>query len=314
MSIDPSFLKDFLKSTEKAAIGVFPLLGKNDKKAADKAAVDPMRSELNKLNMTGEIIIGEGEMDKAPMLFIGEKLGSKDGPQIDIAVDPLEGTNFVAKNMPNAISVIAASEKNNLLSAPDTYMEKIAIGSGYPKDIIDLDYPLKKNISNIADSKNTIPEKLTACVLKRPRHQKIIDELNMMNVKIKFISDGDVSAVLETANPNSSVDIYMGIGGAPEGVLSAAGLTCMHGQMQCRMVLDNQKTIDRAKKMGITDIKKKYKIDDMVKGDVIFCATAITDTGELKGVSETEKYFETTSICMHKSQNKIEKFINKYKK
>ena len=276
MTISENYLNHFIKATEKAAYGASLFIGKGDKNAADKGAVDLMRNELNKINMKGTIVIGEGEMDEAPMLYIGEKVGLKKGQELDIALDPLEGTNFVAKNLPNAFSVLAVAEKGNLFSAPDTYMEKIAIGSDLPNNFLDLDNSVEKNISLLAEAKNLSPDKLTACLLKRPRHEKIVDSLKKMKVNINFISDGDVSGAISVIDKNSKNDIYLGIGGGPEGVLAAAALSCYGGQIQTRLVLNEDESA-RAKKMGITDLKRKYNIEDMIKGDVMFCATAITD-------------------------------------
>ena len=242
MSISENYLNHFIMATEKAAYGASLFIGKGDKNAADKGAVDLMRNELNKINMKGTVVIGEGEMDEAPMLYIGEKVGSNKGQELDIALDPLEGTNFVAKNMPNAFSVLAVAEKGNLFSAPDTYMEKIAIGSNLPNDLLDLDNSVEKNISILAEAKNCSPDKLTACLLKRPRHEKIVDGLKKMKVNINFISDGDVSGAISVIDNNSKNDIYIGIGGGPEGVLAAAALSCLGGQMQTRLVLDQDQS------------------------------------------------------------------------
>ena len=313
MSIKPEYLKLFVNATEKAAYGAFKFIGKNDKIAADQAAVDNMRSEFNKIDMDGKIVIGEGEMDEAPMLFIGERVGTKKGQKLDLAVDPLEGTNFVAKNLPNALSVLAASEQNNLFFAPDTYMEKIAIGSNLPKNLVSLDNSVEKNISLLAEAKNTTPDKITACILERPRHDKIISSLKKMNVKLKLINDGDVSGVIYIVDKNSPVDIYMGIGGGPEGVLAAAALSCRGGQMQTRLVLDNDESI-RAKKMGINDLKRKYNIDDMIKGDVMFCATAITDGDLANGIKDQQEFYEATTIALHKNDKINTLFKNKHKK
>ena len=312
--INPKLLDKFIRVCERAAFGASKFKGKNDKVAADQAAVDEMRLELNKIEMKGNIVIGEGEMDEAPMLFIGERVGTNSGEELDIAVDPLEGTNFTAKNLPNAISVLAAARKGCLLSAPDTYMEKIAVGSGLPKNIIDLDNSIKKNIKSLAESKNTRPENITACVLKRSRHDKIIQSLNELNVKINFIQDGDVTGVISVVDPNSSIDIYLGIGGGPEGVLAAAALDCLGGQMQTRLVLSDQEEVNRAKKLGITDLRKKYNIEDMIKGDVIFCATGVTDGDMLKGISYKGDSFEASSFILHKSQKLSKKVTNTIKK
>ena len=313
MSIKPEYLKLFVNATEKAAYGASKFIGKNDKVAADQAAVDNMRNEFNKIDMDGKIVIGEGEMDEAPMLFIGEKVGTKKGQKIDLAVDPLEGTNFVAKNLPNSFSVLAAAEKNNLFFAPDTYMEKIAIGSNLPKNLVDLDYSVEKNISLLAEAKNTKPNNITVCVLDRSRHNKIISSLKKMNVNLKLISDGDVSGIIYIVDDKSPVDMYIGIGGGPEGVLAAAALSCYGGQIQTRLVLNDDETL-RAKKMGINDLKKKYNIDDMIKDDVMFCATAITDGDLAKGIVDQKDYYEATTIALHKDGKVNTLFKNKHKK
>ncbi len=313
MSINADYLDMFISSTEKAAFGASFFIGKNDKIAADQGAVDMMRKELNKINMDGTVVIGEGEMDEAPMLYIGEKVGSKKGQALDIALDPLEGTNFVAKNLPNAFSVLAVAEKGNLLSAPDTYMEKIAIGSNLPKNLLDLDNSVEKNISLLAEAKNVNPEKLTACVLKRDRHNKIIESLNKMNVKIKFISDGDVSGVISVIDENSPVDIYLGTGGGPEGVLAAAALSCYGGQMQTRLVLDAEQ-MKKAAKLGIKNFNTKYNIDDMVRGDVMFCATGVTSGDLVKGIQNYENEFKASTFALHKDSKTKKKVTNTHKK
>ena len=312
--IDPKLLNSFIKVSERAAFGASKFRGKNNKIAADQAAVDEMRSELNKIDMKGKVVIGEGEMDEAPMLFIGEEIGTQKGKELDIAVDPLEGTNFTAKNLPNAISVLAVTNKGGLLSAPDTYMEKIAIGSGFSNNLVDLDNSVEENINLLASAKKVKPENLTACVLKRPRHDEIIDSLNRLNVKINFIQDGDVTGVISVVDPNSSIDIYLGIGGGPEGVLAGAALSCLGGQMQTRLVLSDDDEIKRAKKLGIIDLKKKYNIQDMVNGDVIFCATGVTDGDMLEGIVNKENSFEATSFVLHKSQKISKKIKNTLKK
>ncbi len=276
MTIDKNLIDQFIKVTSKAALSSSYLVGKKDKIAADKAAVDSMRSELNKMNIQGEIVIGEGELDEAPMLFIGEKVGNKNGPELDIAVDPLEGTNFAANNLPGALSVIAISEKNNLLNAPETYMEKISTRVT-EKNVVDLDYSVKKNIFNLSEYLNKKPENLTACILKRPRHNKIITELRNLKVKIKFISDGDVSGALLVTDDKYSVDIFLGIGGGPEGVLAATALDAFNCSFQGRFLFETDKDKKRANEMGINDFSKKYELDEIVKGDSIFCATGITN-------------------------------------
>ncbi len=312
MAIDVKYLNKFISVTEKAAIGSSFFIGKKDKIAADQGAVDKMRSELNKIEMKGLVVIGEGEMDEAPMLYIGEKVGTNRGPLFDIALDPLEGTNFVANNLPNSYSMIAVTEKDNLFSAPDTYMEKIAIGPNLPKNLLDLDNPVEKNLNLLAKAKNKKLTDLTACVLQRPRHDKIVQSLNKLGVKIKFISDGDVAGVIAVGDKNSKIDIYLGIGGGPEGVLSAAALSCIGGQIQTRLVLDNEQK-KRIDQFGIKNLKKKYNIDDMVKGDVIFCATAITDGLLVPGIQKKDDEFVTSTYALHKSSNTIKKVTNIHK-
>jgi fructose-1,6-bisphosphatase II / sedoheptulose-1,7-bisphosphatase len=264
--------------------------------------------------MKGKIVIGEGELDEAPMLYINEEVGTKSGEEFDIAVDPLEGTNFTAKNLPNALSVLAVSEKGNLLKAPDMYMEKIAIGSNLPKNIIDLDLGVEKNIKLLAEAKNMKVSELTACVLKRPRHDKIIQSLKKMGVNISFISDGDVSGVISVAYPKKKIDIYLGIGGAPEGVLAAAALKCLNCQMQTRLhfLKDDEKI--RAKNLGILDLNKKYNIQDMVKGDVIFCATGVTDGDFLKGIKHRDNYYDSETLVLHENTKINEIIKNQNKK
>ena len=307
MSIDSKFLNLFVKATEKAAIGASKFIGKKDKIAADKGAVDPMRRELNKINMEGTIVIGEGEMDEAPMLYIGERLGTLNGPQFDIAVDPLEGTKFTANNQPNAFSVLAVANKGDLLSAPDTYMEKIAIGSNLPKKLLDIDNGVEENIKLLADAKKKKITELKACVLKRPRHDLIVKDLTRLGVKINFITDGDISGVLSVVGENPLNDIYYSTGGGPEGVLSAAALSCYGGQIQGRLVLNDEEKI-RARKLGIKDFKKKYDTEDMIKGDVIFCATGVTNGDLTEGVKDLGNEFEVTTFALHKSK-KINKII-----
>tara|TARA_B100001057_G_C22752942_1_gene912527 strand:+ start:429 stop:1370 length:942 start_codon:yes stop_codon:yes gene_type:complete len=309
MSIDKNYFAKFIRVTEKAAIGAYPFIGKDNKHAADQGSVDMMRNELNLIDMYGKVVIGEGEMDKAPMLYIGEKVGTKKGQQLDIALDPLEGTNFVAKNLPNAFSMIAVCEKGNLLSAPDTYMEKIAVGQNLPKNLLDLDNSVEKNIKLLSEAKNKRIDQITACLLKRPRHNKIIKSLENLNVKIKFISDGDVSGAISVADPNTNIDIYLGTGGGPEGVLAAAALSCLGGQIQTRLLLDKLE-IKRAKKLGIKDEKKKYNIDDMIKGDVIFCASAITNGDIVDGIKDLNDKYEVSTYALHKNFKIIKKLKN----
>jgi len=313
MAIDKKFLNLFIKVTEKAAIGASKFIGKKDKIAADKGAVDPMRRELNKINMEGTVVIGEGEMDEAPMLYIGEKLGTLNGPKFDLAVDPLEGTKFTANGEPNAFSVLAISEKGCLLSAPDTYMEKIVIGSGLPQNLMDIDYGVEKNIKLLAKAKNKKISDINACVLKRPRHNNIIKELTRMNVKINYITDGDIAGALSVIGKKPKNDIYYSTGGGPEGVIVAAALSCYGGQIQGKLVLNAEEKI-RAKKLGIKDFDKKYNIEDMVSGDVIFCASGVTSGDLASGVKDLGNEFKVNTFALHKSQSIIKSVTNVYNK
>jgi fructose-1,6-bisphosphatase II / sedoheptulose-1,7-bisphosphatase len=300
MTIDKSYIDLFHKVSVSAAYSSFHMVGKKDKIAADKAAVDAMRNELNKIDMKGQIVIGEGELDEAPMLYIGEKLGTGDGPSLDIAVDPLEGTNFAANNLPGALSVIAVAEKSNLFNAPETYMDKIAISSN-EKGVVDLDFSVLKNIKNLADHKNTTPENLTACILDRPRHKKIIEELKSLKVKLKLISDGDVSGALLVTDNKYDVDIFLGIGGGPEGVLAASALDAYNCFFQGKLIFDHDNDKIRAKQMGINDFEKKYELNEIVSGDSIFCATGITSGDLVKGIELNDDSFISETLITHKS-------------
>jgi fructose-1,6-bisphosphatase II / sedoheptulose-1,7-bisphosphatase len=300
MAIDKKYINQIIKVSEKAALASSYLVGKKDKIAADQAAVDSMRSELNKINMNGEVVIGEGSLDEAPMLYTGEKLGNKNGPYFDIAVDPLEGTNFAANNLPGATSVIAIAEKGNLFNAPETYMDKIATGP-IEKGLIDLDFPLKKNLSNLSEFLNKDISSLTVCVMDRPRHKKIIDELKKLNVKIKLITDGDVLGALYVTNQKYNVDIFLGIGGGPEGVLAASALDVFDCHFQGRFIFDNDKDIKEAKEMGITDLNRKYNLNEIIKGDSIFCSTGITSSEMLDGVEIDNNKYITETLVTHKS-------------
>jgi len=290
----------FLNVSSRAALSSYHLVGKKDKIAADKAAVDTMRNELNKINMKGQIVIGEGELDEAPMLFIGEKLGNNNGPELDIAVDPLEGTNFAANNLPGALSVIAVANKSNLFNAPETYMNKISANVN-EENIIDLDFSIKKNIFNLAEYKNTSPEKLTACILDRPRHKTIIEELNKLKVNLKLITDGDISGALLVAEKKHKVDIFLGIGGGPEGVLAASALDAYGCHFQGRFIFKTEKEKNRAKNMGIKDFNKKYQLKDIISGDSIFCATGITSGDLVSGIEILENEFISETLITHKS-------------
>ena len=300
MAIDKKYVDQILKVSEKAALASSYLVGKNDKIAADQAAVDSMRSELNKINMNGEVVIGEGSLDEAPMLYTGEKLGNKNGPFFDIAVDPLEGTNFAANNLPGATSVIAIAEKGNLFNAPETYMNKIAAGP-IQKGLIDLDFTIKKNISNLADFLNKDITSITACIMDRPRHKIIIDELKQLNVNIKLITDGDVLGALYVTNPKYNVDIFLGIGGGPEGVLAASALDAFDCHFQCRFIFDSDKDIKDAKEMGINDLNKKYELNEIIKGDSIFCSTGVTSGEMLDGIKINGNKYITETLVTHKS-------------
>ena len=300
MTLDKELEKLFLNVSIKAAYSSYHLVGKKDKNAADKAAVDSMRSELNKINMKGKIVIGEGELDEAPMLYIGEKLGTDIGPEIDIAVDPLEGTNFAANNLPGALSVIAIAGKSNLLNAPETYMDKISANVSEDK-IIDLDFSIKENIYNLAEYKNKKPEDMTACILDRPRHKKKIDELKKLNVKLKLITDGDVSGALLVTDEKYNVDIFLGVGGGPEGVLASSALDAFNCKFQARFLFKTENDKLRAKKMGINDLNKKYDLNEIVKGDSIFCATGITSGDLVSGIQFNNKDFIAETLITHKS-------------
>jgi fructose-1,6-bisphosphatase II / sedoheptulose-1,7-bisphosphatase len=290
---------EIVRVTERAAVSAARLRGHGQEKAADQAAVDAMRRELNKLPIEGTIVIGEGERDEAPMLFIGEKVGLNAGPKVDIAVDPLEGTTLCAKNMPGAIATMAIAEGGTLLNAPDVYMEKIAIGPGYPAGVVDLDAPPEENIKRLAAAKGVRPADIAALILDRPRHADLIAGVRNAGAAVRLITDGDVAGVIHTADPaNTGIDIYMGVGGAPEGVLAAAALRCIGGQMQCRLVLDSDEKRERAAKMGIKDPRKKYGIADMVQGDCLFAATGVTDGALLAGVRFRKEVIETETVVM----------------
>ena len=309
MTIDHKFIDQFVEVTSKAALSSYYLIGKKDKVAADKAAVDSMRNELNKLEINGEIVIGEGELDEAPMLYIGEKVGTTNGPEIDIAVDPLEGTNFAANNLPGALSVIAIAEKNNLFNAPETYMEKIS-AKVKENGIIDLDYSVKENIFNLSDYLNKKPENITACIMDRPRHKNIINDLNKLGVNIKLITDGDVSGALLVTEDKYNVDIFLGIGGGPEGVLASAALDAFDCFFQARFLFDTDEDKIRAKKMGIKNLRKKYELNEIVKGDSIFCATGITSGDLVSGIKIENNDFISETLVTHKSTG-LKKIIKK---
>ncbi len=310
MALDKKLVKDIINVSAKAAISSYKFIGKNDKQNADQAATDSMRSEINKLKIDGEVVIGEGELDEAPMLYIGEKLGLGGDLKLDIAVDPLEGTNFVAKNLPGALTVLSVAEKGNLFKAPETYMDKLAVTKKVPHDATDLDYSIEKNIKNIADSLNKDLSDITACLLNRPRHKKIIDTLSQMNVKMKLLTDGDVSGALMVTNEKFNVDIFLGIGGGPEGVLAASAIDTFGCKFQGRFLFENDKDIQRAKKMGIKDLNKKYDLKEIVKGDSIFCATGITVGDLVNGINLKDNKFITETFVTHKSSNMTEIIVS----
>ena len=311
MSIDKKFIDQIIKVSSKAAYASSLLVGKNDKIAADKAAVDAMRTELNSLDINGKVVIGEGELDEAPMLYIGEMLGTKNGPDIDIAVDPVEGTNFAAKNLPGALSVISVAEKGNLFHAPETYMNKIAAKVDQ-KNVVDLDFNIKKNLDNLAQYKNKNIEDLSVCILDRPRHKKIIDEIHNLGAKTKLITDGDVAGALLVTNKNFNIDLFLGIGGGPEGVLAASALDTFNCFFQGRFIFDNDNDKNRAKNMGINDLNKKYSLNEIISGDSIFCATGITSGDLVKGISVDGKTFTSETLVTHKSENIKENISKTY--
>jgi fructose-1,6-bisphosphatase II / sedoheptulose-1,7-bisphosphatase len=300
MPIDKKFVDKLAVVTSKAALASSYLIGKKDKIAADKAAVDSMRSNLNNFDIQGQIVIGEGELDDAPMLYIGEKLGTNKGPEFDIAVDPLEGTNFVANNLPGALSVIAIAKKNNLFKAPETYMEKISAKAN-EKNVVDLDFSVKKNIFNLSEYLNKKPENLTACILDRPRHNEIINDLKELKVKVKLITDGDVSGALLVTDDKYNVDIFLGVGGGPEGVIAAAALDTFNCSFQGRFLFQTDQDKIRAKNMGINDLSKKYELNEIVSGDSIFCATGITSGDLVSGIKLDGNEFISETLVTHKS-------------
>ena len=297
--LDRALSLEIVRVTERAAVAAARLRGRGLEKKSDGAAVDAMRRELSSLAIDGTVVIGEGEMDEAPMLFIGEKVGTKRGPKVDIAVDPLEGTTLCAKNMPGAIATLAVAEDGTLLHAPDIYMDKIAVGPGYAKGVVDLDAPADENIRKLAKAKGVKPDAITAMILDRPRHADLIAAVRKVGAAVSLITDGDVAGVIHTADPDKTgIDIYLGIGGAPEGVLAAAALRCIGGQMQTRLIVDTDEKRERVAKMGIKDPRKKYEIEDMVRGDCLFAATGVTDGRMLRGVRFGKNVIETETVVM----------------
>ena len=305
--LDRVLVLEMVRVTEKAAVAASKWIGRGDNDSADAAAVEAMREALNQLPMDGTVVIGEGERDEAPMLYIGEKVGSAQGsgPKIDIALDPLEGTTITASAGPNALAVLAIAEQGGLLNAPDTYMEKLAIGPNYPEGTIDLSRSVTENVRAIAAAKGVEPGEIVACVLDRPRHAEIIAELRSLGCGVKLIPDGDVAGVIAVSDPSNGIDVYMGSGGAPEGVLAAAALRCVGGQMQGRLVFRNNDEIARAQRWGIEELDRIYRLEDMAKGDCIFAATGVTDGSLLKGVHRTGGCTTTESIVMRASSGTV---------
>ncbi len=308
--MDRALTLEIVRVTESAAIAAAKMRGRGDEKSADQAAVDAMRRQLNMINMSGTVVIGEGERDEAPMLFIGEKVGTGNGPKLDIALDPLEGTTLCAKAMPNSLAVLAISEDKGMLNAPDTYMDKIAIGPGYPDGVINLDASPAENIIALSKEKGVSPDQISACILDRSRHSKHIESVRSVGASVYLIQDGDVAGVIATTNPNeTNIDIYMGIGGAPEGVLAAAALKCIGGQMQSRLVINNTDEERRAKKMGIENLDKVYTLNELVSKDVIFSASGVTDGSMVKGVNFMDGKVSVETIVMRSTNGTI-RYIN----
>jgi fructose-1,6-bisphosphatase II / sedoheptulose-1,7-bisphosphatase len=312
--LDRVLVLEMVRVTEAAAIAASQWIGRGDNDAADAAAVEAMRMALNELPLCGTVVIGEGERDEAPMLYIGEKVGcgEGEGPNIDIALDPLEGTTITAKAGPNALAVLAIAESGCLLNAPDTYMEKLAVGPGFPEGTIDLTRPIADNVRAIARAKGVEPKEITACVLDRDRHSEIIAELRKLGCGVRLIPDGDVAGVIAVADPDTGIDVYVGTGGAPEGVLAASALRCVGGQMQGRLVFRNDDEVARAHRWGIEDLKRVYTLEDMAKGDCIFAATGVTDGSLLEGVHRRGKCVTTESIVMRASTGTVRRVSTEY--
>lgn len=298
LTLDRNFAMEAVRVTEAAALASYKWMGMGNEKAADQAAVNAMRRALNTLSIDGTVVIGEGERDKAPMLYIGEKVGIGQGPEIDVALDPLEGTTICATGGPNSLAVIAMAEKNGFLHAPDVYMDKIAVGGGLPKHVVDLDNSVEANLKSLAKAKKCEISELIVCILERPRHEELIAKTRESGARIRLISDGDVAGVIATGTHDTEIDIYMGIGGAPEGVLAAAALRCVGGQMQGRLLFNDSEQRERAKRMGVTDLSKKYTMEEMAKGNVMFAATGVTGGSMLEGVRRFAGGATTHSVVM----------------
>lgn len=294
--------------TARAAIAAAKLIGRGDEKAADQAAVDAMRSALNEMPMKGRIVIGEGERDEAPMLYIGEEVGKGTGPAIDIALDPLEGTTLTAKAMSNSLAVLAFAPRGGLLHAPDTYMDKLAIGPGFAEGVVDLDAPAGDNVIKLAKARGVKPEEIGVCVLDRPRHAAIIESLRAVGCRVVLISDGDVAGVIYTTDPETGIDMYVGSGGAPEGVLAAAALKCVGGQFQGRLVFRNDDERRRAERIGVTDFKRRYALNDLASTDAIFAATGVTNGTLLSGVKASNGHVRTHSLVMNSATGTVTEF------
>ena len=303
--IDRVLTMELARVTERAAVAASTLIGRGDEKAADQAAVDAMRRELNALDIDGEVVIGEGERDEAPMLYIGEKVGTGKGPKVDIALDPLEGTTLTAKGMPNALAVVAMAEGGSLLNAPDVYMQKIAIGGGYPDNLVDLDADPADNVKAVAKAKGVDVNLVNVCILDRPRHAAIIEAVRTAGARVTLISDGDIAGVIHCTDPSTGIDMYLGTGGAPEGVLAAAALRCTGGQMQGRLVTDEESQKERARKMGIEDFERKYTAEEMASGDVVLSATGVTTGTMLSGIAHQGSEIWTDTLLMRSSTGTI---------
>ena len=303
--IDRVLTLELARVTERAAVAASTLIGRGDEKAADQAAVDAMRRELNALDIDGEVVIGEGERDEAPMLYIGEKVGTGKGPKVDIALDPLEGTTLTAKGMPNALAVVAMAEGGSLLNAPDVYMQKIAIGGGYPENLVDLDADPADNVKAVAKAKGVDVNLVNVCILDRPRHAAIIEAVRSAGARVTLISDGDIAGVIHCTDPSTGIDMYIGTGGAPEGVLAAAALRCTGGQMQGRLVTDEESQKERARKMGIEDFERKYTAEEMASGDVVLSATGVTTGTMLSGIAHQGAEIWTDTLLMRSSTGTI---------